>query len=165
MSPLSSPNPLISSLPPASSFGNQIIPPQMHIKQVIVSGFRSFRNQGEVEPFSSGHNAVVGRNGSGKSNFFDAIQFALLAPKFAVLRQEERSAMLHEGAGASVMSAFCEIVFDNSDGRLSVDGDEVRKGRGGGGEGGGRLLAAILCSPASILAPRLAHDGRMVNFS
>ncbi|GMI01375.1 hypothetical protein TrLO_g1143 [Triparma laevis f. longispina] len=97
----------------------------MHIKQVIVSGFRSFRNQGEVEPFSSGHNAVVGRNGSGKSNFFDAIQFALLAPKFAVLRQEERSAMLHEGAGASVMSAFCEIVFDNSDGRLSVDGDEV----------------------------------------
>jgi len=102
----------------------------MHIKQVIVSGFRSFRNQGEVEPFSSGHNAVVGRNGAGKSNFFDAIQFALLAPKFAVLRQEERSAMLHEGAGASVMSAFCEIVFDNSDGRLSVDGDEVRQRQG-----------------------------------
>jgi structural maintenance of chromosome 3 (chondroitin sulfate proteoglycan 6) len=97
----------------------------MHIKQVLISGFRSFRNQGEIEPFSPAHNAIVGRNGSGKSNLFDAIQFALLAPKFAVLRQEERSAMLHEGAGASVMSAFCEIVFDNSDGRLSVDGDEV----------------------------------------
>jgi len=97
----------------------------MHIKNVIISGFRSFRSQGEVSPFDSGHNALVGRNGSGKSNFFDAIQFCLLAPKFVNLRQEERQSLLHEGAGASVMSAFVEIVFDNSDGRLSVEGDEV----------------------------------------
>jgi len=89
------------------------------------SGFRSFRSQGEVAPFSPAHNALVGRNGSGKSNFFDAIQFCLLAPKFVNLRQEERQSLLHEGAGTSVMSAFCEIVFDNSDGRLSVEGDEV----------------------------------------
>jgi structural maintenance of chromosome 3 (chondroitin sulfate proteoglycan 6) len=27
--------------------------------------------------------------------------------------------------GSSVMSAFVEIVFDNSDGRLPVEGDEV----------------------------------------
>jgi structural maintenance of chromosome 3 (chondroitin sulfate proteoglycan 6) len=97
----------------------------MHIKQVIISGFRSFRNQGEVEPFSSGHNAIVGRNGTGKSNFFDAIQFCLLSPKFATLRQDERAALLHEGSGNAVMSAFCELVLDNSDARLPVDGDEV----------------------------------------
>ena len=97
----------------------------MHIKQVIISGFRSFRNQGEIESFSPKHNVIVGRNGSGKSNFFNAIQFVLVAPKFANLRQEDRQSLLHEGAGSSVMSAYVEIIFDNADGRLSVDSDEV----------------------------------------
>ena len=46
----------------------------MHIKQLVINGFRSFRNQSEIEPFSAGHNVIVGRNGAGKSNFFDAIQ-------------------------------------------------------------------------------------------
>jgi structural maintenance of chromosome 3 (chondroitin sulfate proteoglycan 6) len=89
----------------------------MHIKQVIISGFRSFKDQREVEPFSPHHNVIVGRNGSGKSNFFNAIQFVLLAPKFATLRQEDRQNLLHEGAGSSVMAAYVEILFDNTDGR------------------------------------------------
>ena len=97
----------------------------MHIKQVIISGFRSFRSQSEIEPFSPGHNVIVGRNGSGKSNFFDAIQFVLLGPRFVNLRPEDRQHLLHEGAGSSVMAAYVEIIFDNSDGRLSIDGDEV----------------------------------------
>jgi structural maintenance of chromosome 3 (chondroitin sulfate proteoglycan 6) len=75
--------------------------------------------------FSSRHNVIVGRNGSGKSNFFDAIQFVLATSRFNTLRQEERQHLLHEGAGANVMAAFVEIVFDNSDGRMAVDGDEV----------------------------------------
>ncbi|CAM9776813.1 unnamed protein product [Heterosigma akashiwo] len=98
----------------------------MHIKQVIISGFRSFRNQHEIEPFSPSHNAVVGRNGSGKSSFFfDAIQFVLFAPKFVNLRQDERQHLLHEGAGANVMLAFVEVIFEYSDGRIAQDGDEV----------------------------------------
>ena len=59
----------------------------MHIKQITISNFRSFREQGEVQPFSAGTNTVVGRNGSGKSILFDAVQFCLLAPRFAHLRQ------------------------------------------------------------------------------
>jgi structural maintenance of chromosome 3 (chondroitin sulfate proteoglycan 6) len=70
----------------------------MHIKQIIISGFRSFRNQEEIEQFSPQHNVIVGRNGSGKSNFFNAIQFALLAPKFINLRQEDRQSLLYEGS-------------------------------------------------------------------
>lgn len=31
------------------------------------------------------------------SNFFDAIQFVLLGPKFSSLRQEDRQHLLHEG--------------------------------------------------------------------
>nr|CCA17167.1 structural maintenance of chromosomes protein 3 put [Albugo laibachii Nc14] len=97
----------------------------MHIKQVFVSGFRSYKDQLVVEPFSKEHNVVIGRNGTGKSNFFDAIRFGLLTSRFANLRTEDRQALLHEGSGKHVMSAFVEIVFDNSDGRLPVDTEEV----------------------------------------
>lgn len=38
--------------------------------QVVICGFRSYRNEVVVEPFHPHHNCVVGRNGSGKSNFF-----------------------------------------------------------------------------------------------
>ena len=34
--------------------------------------------------------------------------------------------LLHEGAGHAVQEAFVEVVFDNSDGRLPIDRDEVR---------------------------------------
>lgn len=97
----------------------------MHIKQVFVSGFRSYKDQLVVEPFSKEHNVVIGRNGTGKSNFFDAIRFGLLTTRFANLRTEDRQALLHEGSGKHVMSAYVEIVFDNSDGRLPVDTEEV----------------------------------------
>ncbi|KXJ23506.1 structural maintenance of chromosomes protein 3 [Exaiptasia diaphana] len=97
----------------------------MYIKQVIIQGFRSYRDQTIIEPFSSKHNVIVGRNGSGKSNFFFAIQFVLSADEFSNLRQEERQALLHEGTGPRVVSAFVEIIFDNSDNRLPIEKDEV----------------------------------------
>jgi structural maintenance of chromosome 3 (chondroitin sulfate proteoglycan 6) len=101
----------------------------MHITQITLSNFRSFRHQATSEKcpeFSSGLNALIGRNGAGKSNLFDAVQFVLLAPKFANLRQEERQALLHEGAGSAAVNAYVEIVFDNSDHRIGLENsDEV----------------------------------------
>lgn len=96
----------------------------MHIKQMTISGFKSYRDATIVGPFSPAHNVVVGRNGSGKSNFFDAVRF-VLSDTFSSLRAEERVSLLHEGAGASVLSAYVEMVFDNSDGRLPSERDEV----------------------------------------
>jgi len=96
----------------------------MFIKQVIIQGFKSYREQTVVEPFDPGHNVVVGRNGSGKSNFFYAIQF-VLSDEYSHLRPEQRQALLHEGTGPRVISAYVEIIFDNSDGRLPIDKDEV----------------------------------------
>uniref|UniRef100_A0A6I8QWT8 Structural maintenance of chromosomes protein n=1 Tax=Xenopus tropicalis TaxID=8364 RepID=A0A6I8QWT8_XENTR len=92
--------------------------------QVIIQGFRSYRDQTIVDPFSSKHNVIVGRNGSGKSNFFYAIQF-VLSDEFSHLRPEQRLALLHEGTGPRVISAFVEIIFDNSDNRLPIDKEEV----------------------------------------
>ncbi|KOC70556.1 Structural maintenance of chromosomes protein 3, partial [Habropoda laboriosa] len=91
---------------------------------VIIQGFKSYREQTVVEPFDPRHNVVVGRNGSGKSNFFYAIQF-VLSDEFSHLRPEQRQALLHEGTGPRVISAHVEIIFDNSDGRLPIDKEEV----------------------------------------
>ncbi|XP_066360671.1 structural maintenance of chromosomes protein 3-like isoform X2 [Miscanthus floridulus] len=97
----------------------------MYIKKVIIEGFKSYREEISTEPFSPKVNVVVGANGSGKSNFFHAIRF-VLSDMFQNLRSEDRGALLHEGAGHSVVSAFVEIVFDNSDNRIPVDKEEVR---------------------------------------
>ncbi|VDN07444.1 unnamed protein product, partial [Thelazia callipaeda] len=92
---------------------------------VNIIGFRSYRDT-TVNDFSSRHNVVVGRNGSGKSNFFFAIQF-VLSDEFSHLKAEQRQALIHEGTGDRVTTASVEIVFDNSDHRLlAVEGIEVR---------------------------------------
>eukprot|EP00252_Welwitschia_mirabilis_P018814 TRINITY_DN4209_c0_g1_i1.p1 TRINITY_DN4209_c0_g1~~TRINITY_DN4209_c0_g1_i1.p1 ORF type:complete len:1207 (-),score=328.66 TRINITY_DN4209_c0_g1_i1:370-3990(-) len=96
----------------------------MYIKQVIIEGFKSYKEQVATEPFSPKHNCVVGANGSGKTNFFHAIRF-VLSDLFHNLRAEDRQALLHEGAGHQVLSAYVEIVFDNSDNRIPVDKGEV----------------------------------------
>ncbi|CAG9822671.1 unnamed protein product [Phaedon cochleariae] len=96
----------------------------MHIKQVIIQGFKSYRDQTVVEPFDKRHNVVVGRNGSGKSNFFYAIQF-VLSDEYAHLRPEQRQALLHEGTGPRVVSAYVEIIFDNADSRVPIEHEEI----------------------------------------
>ncbi|KAG0461233.1 hypothetical protein HPP92_021530 [Vanilla planifolia] len=97
----------------------------MYIKKVIIEGFKSYKEEVSTDPFSPKINCVVGANGSGKTNFFHAIRF-VLSDLFQNLRSEDRQALLHEGAGHQVMSAFVEIVFDNSDNRIPVDKEEVR---------------------------------------
>lgn len=77
-----------------------------------------------MEPFSPGTNVIVGRNGSGKSNFFAAIRF-VLSDAYTQMGREERQALLHEGSGSAVMSAYVEVIFDNSDDRFPTGGNEV----------------------------------------
>ncbi|KAL8278388.1 hypothetical protein RQP46_009280 [Phenoliferia psychrophenolica] len=93
----------------------------MHIK---IQGFKSYRDETFVNPFSPGLNLLVGRNGSGKSNFFSAIRF-VLSDQYTSLTREERQALLHDGGGAgggnATMSAFVEIEFDNADGRFPTN--------------------------------------------
>ncbi|KAG7928817.1 hypothetical protein KL925_000998 [Ogataea polymorpha] len=76
-----------------------------------------------IDSFSPKHNVVVGRNGSGKSNFFAAIRF-VLSDAYTNMTREERQSLIHEGSG-TVMSAYVEIVFDNTDRRFPIDKDEV----------------------------------------
>ena len=93
----------------------------MHIKNIIISGFRSYLEQRFASDMSPRHNVIVGRNGSGKSNFFAAVQF-VLGEKFTDLRPNERRDLFHVGASRPGLSVFVEIVFDNTDGRLVIPG-------------------------------------------
>ncbi|PVI05470.1 structural maintenance of chromosomes protein 3 [Periconia macrospinosa] len=88
-----------------------------YIKQITIQGFKSYKDQTKIEPFSPKTNIVVGRNGAGKSNFFAAVRF-VLGDDYENLGREERQALLHEGSGSAVMSAYVEVVFDNTDGRF-----------------------------------------------
>ncbi|KAH9083418.1 structural maintenance of chromosome protein 3 [Lactarius deliciosus] len=92
----------------------------MYIKTLTIQGFKSYRDQTQIEPFSPRHNVVVGRNGSGKSNFFAGMT------AYTSMSREERQALLHEGVSTTTtLSAYVEIVFDNSDNRFPTGRDEV----------------------------------------
>ncbi|KAF9900371.1 Structural maintenance of chromosomes protein 3 [Linnemannia zychae] len=91
---------------------------------IIIQGFKSYKNQTVIEPFSGQHNVIVGRNGSGKSNFFAAIRF-VLSDAYTNMGREERQSLLHEGSGEATMSAYVEIIFDNSDNRFPTGRDEL----------------------------------------
>lgn len=54
----------------------------------------SYKNQTIVDPFSPKLNVIVGRNGSGKSNFFAAIRF-VLSDAYSQMGREERQALIH----------------------------------------------------------------------
>lgn len=98
----------------------------MKIKEVRINGFRSYKDNTHVSGFSPRSNVVVGRNGSGKSNFFHAIQF-VLSDEYAHLKEDQRLGLLHESTGPKVAHARVEITFDNTEKRLmAFDNSEVK---------------------------------------
>ena len=94
----------------------------MHIKQLILEGFKTYKERTEVPPFHPLHNAILGKNGSGKSNLLDAIQF-VLSDKYTSASDREK--LLYEGAGREIIAATVELIFDNTDTRFPLDQSEI----------------------------------------
>ena len=96
----------------------------MYIKSISFGGFKSYR-EGSLggEEFSPMVNAIVGKNGSGKSNFFTMVQFVLGQGRYRQINAADRKTLLHEGTGKIIFSAYVELILDNSDGRLVIDSD------------------------------------------
>ena len=88
------------------------------------NSLNSYKEQTVIEPFSPKTNVIVGRNGSGKSNFFAAIRF-VLSDAYSGMGREERQALLHEGSGSAVTSAYVEVIFDNTDDRFPTGKEEL----------------------------------------
>eukprot|EP00835_Amoeboradix_gromovi_P004430 NODE_345_length_10548_cov_0.306728.p1 type:complete len:1029 gc:universal NODE_345_length_10548_cov_0.306728:3629-6715(+) len=90
----------------------------MKIDAVQLKHFKSYQNT-QVE-LQSGLNVICGRNGSGKSNFFWAIRFAL-GEAYSHLSRQERQSLIKDGE----TFAFVQIKFDNTDRRFPTDNDEM----------------------------------------
>ena len=96
----------------------------MFIKSVTIEGFKSYKNRASAGPFHDGFNIVLGRNGSGKSNFFAAVEF-VLSDEYTHLKADQRSSLLSSSAGgARPLNAFVEIIIDNVDRRFPLTQDE-----------------------------------------
>lgn len=110
----------------------------VYIKKMICTGFKSFRRKTVVN-FDRGFTAIVGANGSGKSNIIDAFVFVLGALSAKTLRAKNiRDLISNGGHGMGPAEvASVEIIFDNSDNVFGLDGVDLcvlrkvdRKGNG-----------------------------------
>uniref|UniRef100_A0A8C4Y2I3 Structural maintenance of chromosomes 2 n=1 Tax=Gopherus evgoodei TaxID=1825980 RepID=A0A8C4Y2I3_9SAUR len=62
----------------------------MHIKSIILEGFKSYAQRTEVNGFDPLFNAITGLNGSGKSNILDSICFLLGISNLSQVKRKEK---------------------------------------------------------------------------
>ncbi|XP_058056516.1 structural maintenance of chromosomes protein 3-like [Anopheles bellator] len=97
----------------------------MYIKQVVIQGFKSYGHKTVVESFDQRHNVVIGRNSSGKSNFFGAIEF-VISDEFNNIPSGQRTALINKEVASRSATAFVEIVFDNSNCPIEHGKQDIR---------------------------------------
>ena len=92
----------------------------MRLQAIKLSGFKSFVDPTTVS-FPSNLCAVVGPNGCGKSNIIDAVRWVMGETSAKTLRGESMSDVIFSGSNTRkpVGQASIELVFDNSQGRLT----------------------------------------------
>ncbi len=87
------------------------------VKRLSVSGFKSFRRP-TVVPFHPGFTAIIGENGTGKSNIFDALTF-VMGRRSRSLRAERMEQLLHAPpAGDPVGEADVEVTLNTEGAEL-----------------------------------------------
>ena len=86
------------------------------ITKIELTGFKSFRKQ-TVIPFFEGMTAIVGENGSGKSNLFDAVNF-VMGRRSSELRADRFEHLIFNGGDrySAADSAEVLLYLDNNDG-------------------------------------------------
>ncbi|HEY6874971.1 MAG TPA: AAA family ATPase, partial [Candidatus Dormibacteraeota bacterium] len=96
------------------------------LRSLQLLGFKTFARATEIR-FEGGVTAIVGPNGSGKTNIVDSIKWVLGAGQARDLRGKKMEEVIYAGGERRSRAAFAEVtvVFDNTAGRLPVDYAEV----------------------------------------
>ena len=89
-------------------------------------GFKTFARQTEIQ-FDGGVTAIVGPNGSGKTNIVDSIKWVLGSGQARDIRGKKMEEVIYAGGERRSRASYAEVtmVFDNTAGRLPVDYHEV----------------------------------------
>ena len=96
----------------------------MHIKEIVVDGFKSYAHRTVIAGFDPHFNAITGLNGSGKSNILDSICFVLGITNLSQVRAGNLHELVYKQGQAGVNKAVVTIHFDNSDPTCSPVGYE-----------------------------------------
>jgi chromosome segregation protein len=98
-----------------------------YIEKMEMKGFKSYGNKKVVVPFSRGFTAIVGANGSGKSNIGDAILFVLGGLSAKAMRATRISDLIFAGTKEEEPAKYAEVAiyFNNEDRGFPIDEDEV----------------------------------------
>jgi chromosome segregation protein len=102
-----------------------------YIKQVTMSGFKSFGNRTVSVKLAKGFTCIIGPNGNGKSNVIDALCFALGRMSKKTMRAKSLTDLIFAGSKTKkpASRAEVEIAFDNRNREFPVDSDEYRISR------------------------------------
>ena len=98
----------------------------MFLRSLSLLGFKTFARATEIR-FEGGVTAIVGPNGSGKTNIVDSIKWVLGSGQARDIRGRKMEEVIYAGGERRSRSSFAEVslVFDNTAGRLPVDYHEV----------------------------------------
>ncbi|NJD99780.1 chromosome segregation protein SMC [Thermococcus sp. LS1] len=98
-----------------------------YIEKIEMKGFKSYGNRKVVVPLSKGFTAIVGANGSGKSNIGDAVLFVLGGLSAKAMRATRISDLIFAGTKTEPPAKYAEVAmyFNNEDRGFPIDEDEV----------------------------------------
>ncbi|XP_042341746.1 structural maintenance of chromosomes protein 2 [Plectropomus leopardus] len=97
----------------------------MHIKSIIIEGFKSYAQRTEINGFDPLFNAITGLNGSGKSNILDSICFLLGISNLSHVRASNLQDLVYKNGQGGITKATVSITFDNSNKSQSPLGFET----------------------------------------
>uniref|UniRef100_A0A8C5D7C1 Structural maintenance of chromosomes protein 2 n=1 Tax=Gouania willdenowi TaxID=441366 RepID=A0A8C5D7C1_GOUWI len=97
----------------------------MHIKSIIIDGFKSYAHRTEINGFDPLFNAITGLNGSGKSNILDSICFLLGISNLTHVRASNLQDLVYKNGQGGITKATVSITFDNSNKSQSPLGFET----------------------------------------
>src|SRR5437899_4782648 len=104
--------------------------PNAVLKTLDLTGFKSFVHKTALG-FAPGITAIIGPNGSGKTNIVDGIRWALGENNARVLRAKRNEELIFGGSETRKSLGMAEAILqlDNSSRRLPIEFTEVEVGR------------------------------------